>query len=55
MKDGFESSIAEFGFVNPILMGDDSLIIAEHSRLSAAQRLGLKEVPAIILTPHCSS
>ncbi|MBL0320101.1 MAG: site-specific DNA-methyltransferase [Alphaproteobacteria bacterium] len=43
-------SIAEFGFVNPILMGDDNIIIAGHGRLSAAQRLGLKEVPTIILS-----
>ena len=31
-------SIAEFGFVNPILIGEDNVIIAGHGRLMAAQR-----------------
>ena len=43
------ASIAEFGFTNPILIGDDDVIIAGHGRLMAAQRLGLTEVPAIVL------
>jgi DNA modification methylase len=42
-------SIAEFGFTNPILNGDDDVIIAGHGRLMAAQRLGLTEVPTIVL------
>jgi DNA modification methylase len=42
-------SIAEFGFVNPILVGDDNVIIAGHGRLMAAQRLGLQTVPVIML------
>ena len=40
-------SIAEFGFVNPILVGDDDVIIAGHGRLMAARKLGLNEVPVI--------
>ncbi|WP_323004731.1 site-specific DNA-methyltransferase [Denitromonas sp.] len=43
------ASIAEFGFTNPILIGDDDVIIAGHGRLMAAQRLGLTEVPVIVL------
>ena len=43
------ASIAEFGFTNPILIGDDDVIIAGHGRLMAAQRLGMTEVPAIVL------
>ena len=43
------ASIKEFGFTNPILIGDDNVIIAGHGRLLAAQRLGLKEVPVIRL------
>ena len=35
------ASMAEFGFVNPILIGDDDVIIAGHGRLMAAQRLGM--------------
>ncbi len=42
-------SIAEFGFVNPILVGDDNVIIAGHGRLLAAQQLGLEKVPVIVL------
>lgn len=43
------ASIKEFGFTNPILIGSDNVIIAGHGRLLAAQRLGLKEVPVVIL------
>ena len=42
-------SIAEFGFVNPVLVGEDKIIIAGHGRLLAAQRLGHAEVPVIVL------
>lgn len=42
-------SIAEFGFVNPILIGSDDVIVAGHGRVLAAQRLGLAEVPVIVL------
>ncbi|KZL21949.1 site-specific DNA-methyltransferase [Pseudovibrio sp. Ad37] len=44
------SSIAEFGFTNPILVGADNNIIAGHGRLLAAQLLKLAEVPVIRLT-----
>jgi len=43
-------SIAEFGFVNPILVGADDGIIAGHGRLMAAQKLGLDDVPVIRLS-----
>ena len=43
------ASMAEFGFVNPILIGDDDVIIAGHGRLMAAQRLGMTEAPVIVL------
>ncbi len=43
------ASIAEFGFVNPVLVDANNGLIAGHGRLMAAQRLGLKEVPAITL------
>lgn len=43
------ASIKEFGFTNPILIGNDNVIIAGHGRLLAAQRLGLREVPVIRL------
>jgi ParB-like chromosome segregation protein Spo0J len=43
------ASITEFGFVNPILVGADKVIIAGHARLLAAKQLGMKEVPVIVL------
>jgi DNA modification methylase len=43
------ASMVEFGFVNPILIGDDNVIIAGHGRLMAAQRLGISEAPVIVL------
>jgi len=43
------ASIAQFGFVNPILVGPDRVIIAGHARLLAARQLGMSEVPVIVL------
>jgi DNA modification methylase len=43
------ASIAEFGWTNPILAGADGIIIAGHARLLAARKLGLSEVPVIVL------
>ena len=38
-------SIAEFGFVNPVLVGDDGVIVAGHGRVMAARKLGLSKAP----------
>src|SRR6202167_2882661 len=43
------ASVREFGFTNPILVGADDDIIAGHARLLAAEKLGMKEVPVILL------
>jgi ParB-like chromosome segregation protein Spo0J len=43
------ASIAEFGWTNPILVGPDGVLIAGHARLLAARKLGLTEVPVIVL------
>jgi DNA modification methylase len=43
------ASIAEFGFVNPILVGSDGIIVAGHGRLAAARKLNLAEVPVVVL------
>ena len=48
------ASIAEFGFTNPILAGSDGVIVAGHGRLAAAHKLGLKQVPVVVLE-HLSS
>jgi len=43
------ASIAEFGFVNPILVGPDGVLIAGHARLLAARKLRFTEVPVLVL------
>ena len=43
------ASIAEFGFVNPILTGADGVLVAGHGRLAAARKLGLATVPVVVL------
>jgi DNA modification methylase len=43
------ASIAEFGFTNPILAGSDGVIVAGHGRLAAAQKLGMEQVPVVVL------
>ena len=43
------ASITEFGFVNPVLVDEDNVIIAGHGRLLAASRLGMETVPVIRL------
>jgi hypothetical protein len=42
-------SIKSFGFANPILVSEDAEVIAGHGRLAAARKLGLSEVPVIVL------
>jgi len=43
------ASIAEFGFLNPILVDTNAGIIAGHGRLLAARKLQLEQVPVIVL------
>jgi ParB-like chromosome segregation protein Spo0J len=43
------ASMTEFGWTNPILVDADGGIIAGHARLMAAQKLGMKNVPVIVL------
>lgn len=53
--DAVAASIKEFGFKVPIIVDKDGVIVAGHTRLKAAQKLGLERVPCIIaddLTPE---
>lgn len=43
-------SIREFGFNNPVLIDENSTIIAGHGRVLAAVKLGLDQVPCIRLS-----
>jgi hypothetical protein len=43
------ASIREFGWTTPLLISADGTIIAGHGRLAAARKLGMVEVPCIVL------
>jgi len=43
------ASIKEFGFNNPVLISADNSIIAGHGRLMAARKLGMPDVPCVVL------
>jgi hypothetical protein len=43
------TSINEFGFVNPIIIGGDNEIIAGHGRLMAAISIGMASVPVLVV------
>jgi DNA modification methylase len=42
------NSLREFGFQQPIVVDKDGVIIVGHTRLKAAEMLGLKEVPVLV-------
>ena len=49
------NSIKEFGFKVPIILDRDNVIVAGHTRIRAAKKLGLETVPCVIaddLTPE---
>lgn len=49
------NSIREFGFRAPVIVDVDNVIIAGHTRVLAAKKVGLLEVPCVIaddLTPE---
>lgn len=43
------TSIAEFGFTNPVLIDGQDNIIAGHGRVLAAKFMGLEIIPCIVL------
>lgn len=50
-----KASIEQFGFKVPIVIDANGVIVAGHTRLKAAKKLGMKEVPCIVaddLTPE---
>ena len=49
------ASIKEFGFKVPVIIDKDNVIVAGHTRILAAEKLGIEKVPCIIaddLTPE---
>ena len=52
--DAVANSIKEFGWQQPIVVDNDGVIIAGHTRYKAAEKLGLKHIPVVVadnLTP----
>lgn len=45
--DRIANSIAQFGFNQPIVVDENSVVLVGHGRLEAAKKLGLKEVPVV--------
>lgn len=45
--DKVAESIKEFGFKVPIIVDKDNVIVAGHTRLEAAKKIGLETVPCI--------
>jgi DNA modification methylase len=43
------ASIKEFGFVNPVLIDKNNMVVAGHGRMAAAQLLGRSQVPTLRL------
>ena len=53
--DAVASSIKQFGFKVPIVIDENNVIIAGHTRRKAAEKLGMTVVPCIVaddLTPE---
>lgn len=46
--DAVANSIKEFGFKVPIIIDKNNVIVAGHTRLKAARKLGLTSVPCLI-------
>lgn len=42
------NSIREFGFKNPVIIDKNNVIVAGHTRVKAAERLGIEEIPCIM-------
>lgn len=47
--DAIELSIEEYGFTNPILVNEQKVILAGHTRREAAILAGLEKVPYIVV------
>src|SRR6188472_2473725 len=48
--DQIAASIKEWGWTNPVLVGEDNRLIAGHGRVLAARKLRIAEVPVMVAT-----
>lgn len=46
--DYVAASINEFGFLVPLVIDKENVIVAGHTRLRAAKKLGLEVVPCVM-------
>lgn len=46
--DAVAASIRQFGFLVPLVIDREHVIVAGHTRYKAAQRLGMKTVPCVV-------
>ncbi len=46
--DAVAASIRQFGFLVPLVIDREHVIVAGHTRFKAAQRLGMKTVPCVV-------
>lgn len=43
-------AIIKIGYANPIIMTEDNVLISGYGRILAAKELGMKEIPAVVLS-----
>jgi DNA modification methylase len=48
--DQIAASIREWGWTNPVLVGEDGSIIAGHGRVLAARKLRIQQIPIMVAT-----
>lgn len=48
--DSVAASISNFGFLIPVVVDHENILVAGHTRVEAAKKLGMAEVPAIRAT-----
>ena len=48
--DQIAASIRQWGWTTPVLVDEDSGLIAGHARVMAAKQLGLAEIPVMVAT-----
>ena len=46
--DAVAASIKEFGFKVPVVIDSEGVIVSGHTRVKAAKRLGIEEVPCVV-------
>lgn len=48
--DKIAASIREFGFINPVVIDENNMILVGHGRVAAAKIAGLEKVPFVRVT-----